>query len=122
MDFKNPNFNVLLDPKADWALRHINEFPKEINKVNYFELLKVPGIGPKSAKKIISTRKYFKIGFNDLKKMGISLKRAKYFILCDGKYFTDSTIFSENFIKSNLLLESKEKISNTGIQLTLFNE
>ena len=122
LDKNNPNFNVLLDPKADWALRHMDEFPKEINKANYYDLLKIPGIGPKSAKKIISSRKYFKIEFKDLKKMGISIKRAKYFILCNGKYFTDQHIFTKRFIESNLLLENKEEIKNTGIQLSLFNE
>ena len=119
----NPNFNILIDPKADWALRHMEEFPKEINKASYYDLLKVPGIGPKSARKIISSRRYFKIGFNDLKKMGISIKRAKYFILCDGKYFTDPTIFKRKFIEANLVLESKESKPTTNkVQMSLFNE
>ena len=123
LDRNNPNFNVLLDPKADWALRHMDEFPKEINKVSYYDLLKIPGIGPKSARKIISSRKYFKIEFNDLKKMGISMKRAKYFILCNGKYFTNPSIFKNKFIEQNLILEDKtKKVINTGIQLSLFNE
>ena len=123
LDINNPNFNVLLDPKADWALRHMEEFPKEINKVSYYDLLKIPGIGPKSARKIISSRKYFKIEFNDLKKMGISIKRAKYFILCNGKYFTNPSIFKNKFIEENLILEDRKKgITNTGIQLSLFNE
>ena len=122
LDKNNPNFNILLDPKADYALRHMEEFPKEINKANYYDLLKIPGIGPKSAKKIVSSRKYFKIDFKDLKKMGISLKRAKYFILCNGKYFTNPDIFTKSFIQSNLILENKESIKNTGIQLSLFNE
>ena len=123
LDKNNPNFNVLLDPKADWALRHMDEFPKEINRVSYYDLLKIPGIGPKSARKIISSRKYFKIEFNDLKKMGISIKRAKYFILCNGKYFTNPSIFKNKFIEQNLILEDKtKKIINTGIQLSLFNE
>lgn len=123
LDKNNPNFNVLLDPKADWALRHMDEFPKEINKVSYYDLLKIPGIGPKSARKIISSRRYFKIEFNDLKKMGISIKRAKYFILCNGKYFTNPSIFKNKFIEQNLILEDRTKKSmNTGIQLSLFNE
>ena len=122
LDKNNPNFNVLLDPKADWALRHMEEFPKEINTAGYYDLLKIPGIGPTSAKKIISSRKYFKIEFKDLKKMGISLKRCKYFILCNGKYFSDPKIFKKRFIETNLLLENKQVIENTGIQLSLFNE
>ena len=122
LDKNNPNFNVLLDPKADWALRHMEEFPKEINTASYYDLLKIPGIGPTSAKKIISSRRYYKIDFKDLKKMGISLKRCKYFILCNGKYFTDSTIFNKKFIETNLLLENREIIENTGTQLSLFSE
>ena len=123
LDKDNPNFNVLIDPKADWALRHLNEFPKEINKASYYDLLKIPGIGPKSAKKIVSSRKYFKIEFNDLKKMGISIKRAKYFILCNGKYFTNTNIFKKQFIQNNLILEDKSDFSGTvGIQLRLFDE
>ena len=122
LDKNNPNFNVLIDPKADWALRHMEEFPKEINKASYYDLLKIPGIGPKSAKRIVSSRKYFKIEFKDLKKMGISLKRAKYFILCNGKYFTNMEIFNKRFIESNLILENKEPIKNVGVQLSLFNE
>ena len=122
LDKKNPNFNLLIDPKADWALRHIEEYPKEINKASYYDLLKVPGIGPTSARKIISSRKYFTIEFNDLKKMGISLKRAKYFILCNGKYFIDSKYFRKDIITNNLILENKENSFNAGVQLSLFDE
>ena len=121
LDKSNPNFNILLDPKADWALRHIEEYPKEINTSTYYDLLKVPGIGPKSAKKIISSRKYYNLELNDLKKMGISLKRAKYFILCNGKYFTNKNIFKKDIIKSNLILEDKV-LTPVGVQLSLFNE
>ena len=122
LDINNPNFNVLIDPKADWALRHLNEFPKEINKASYYELLKIPGIGPTSAKKIISSRRFFTIEFNDLKKMGISLKRAKYFILCNGKYFASKSIFQKKFIESNLVLEEKITKEERVNQLSLFNE
>ena len=118
---EEPNFNILLDPKTDWALRHLDEYPKEINKVCYQDLLKIPGIGPKSARKIISSRKYFKIDFNDLKNMNISLKRAKYFILCNGKYFMDRSNFKRDIIKNKLLLESVEK-RTVPVQLSLFSE
>nr|MDE5539697.1 putative DNA modification/repair radical SAM protein [Bacilli bacterium] len=83
LDEKNPNFNLLIDPKATWALRHLEEFPKEINTCSYNDLLKIPGIGVTCAKRIIKFRKLFTINFNDLKKMGIVLKRAKYFITCN---------------------------------------
>ncbi|MBQ3020874.1 MAG: putative DNA modification/repair radical SAM protein [Bacilli bacterium] len=122
LDKNNPNFNILLDPKADWALRHLEEFPKEINKASYYDLLKVPGIGVKSAKRIILSRKHFKLDYNDLKKMGIVLKRAKYFITCNNKYFISENYFNKNFIKTNLILEDKETINNNISQLSLFNE
>ena len=115
----NPNFNLLLDPKADWALRHINEFPKEINTCSYYDLLKVPGIGVTSAKRIIKSRKLFKIKFDDLKRMGIVLKRAKYFITCSGKYFIENTNINSSFIERNLLIEDNSNKSSIK-QLSLF--
>lgn len=117
---ENPNFNILLDPKADWALRHLEEYPKEINEASYYDLLKIPGIGPKSAEKIIKTRKYYKLEMSDLKKMNISMKRCKYFILCNGKYFTKETIFTKQILEKNLILE--EGITpNNNVQLRLFS-
>ena len=122
LDNNNPNFNLLLDPKCDWALRHLNEFPKEVNKVSYNDLLKIPGIGVKSAMKIIRARRVFKISFDDLKKMGVSIKRAKYFILCNGKYFLDNNMFKESIIKNNLILDSKEIIASNAKQLCMWSE
>lgn len=121
LDEDNPNFNILMDPKANWALRHLNEFPKEINTVSYYDLLKVPGIGIKSAKRIIACRKNFKITFNDLKKMGVVMKRAKYFITCNNKYFISSEYFKKSFIEANLILEDNPKVENNKEQISLFS-
>ena len=121
LDEDNPNFNILMDPKANWALRHLNEFPKEINTVSYYDLLKVPGIGIKSAKRIIACRKNFKITFNDLKKLGVVMKRAKYFITCNNKYFISSEYFKKSFIEANLILEDNPKVENNKEQLSLFS-
>ena len=121
LDEENPNFNILMDPKANWALRHLDEFPKEINTVSYYDLLKVPGIGIKSAKRTIACRKNFKITFNDLKKMGVVIKRAKYFITCNGKYFINSDLFKKSFIEANLILEDNPKVENNKEQLSLFS-
>ena len=121
LDEENPNFNILMDPKANWALRHLEEFPKEINKVSYYDLLKVPGIGIKSAERIISCRKNFKITFDDLKKMGVVIKRAKYFITCNGKYFINSAYFQRKFIEANLILEDNPKLESKKEQLSLFS-
>jgi len=120
LDETNPNFNYLIDPKADWALRNMQEFPKEINTCSYNELLKIPGIGITSAKRIISSRKYFKITFKDLKNMGIVLKRAKYFITCNGKYFINENLFTKEFIESNLMLEERNLHIKNVNQLSLF--
>ena len=121
LDEENPNFNILMDPKANWALRHLNEFPKEINTVSYYDLLKVPGIGIKTAKRIIACRKNFKITFNDLKKLGVVIKRAKYFITCNNKYFISSEYFKKSFIEANLILEDNPKVENNKEQLSLFS-
>lgn len=120
LDQDNPNFNILMDPKANWALRHLEEFPKEINTASYYDLLKVPGIGIKSAQRIIACRKNFKIHFQDLKKMGIVMKRAKYFITCNNKYFINHEYFKKSFIEANLILEDQEVIKQNKEQLSLF--
>lgn len=121
LDDKNPNFNLLVDPKADWALRHLNEFPKEINTCSYNDLLKIPGIGVKSAKRIITSRKLFTLNFQDLKNMGVVIKRAKYFITCNNKYFINTEYFKKEFIESNLILEDKQQITSNKQQLSLFS-
>lgn len=120
LDNKNPNFNILIDPKADWAIRHIEEFPKEINTCSYYDLLKIPGIGVKSAKRIISSRKHFTIHLEDLKRMGVVLKRAKYFILCNGLYVTNKDFFNKKFIEKNLILEENSSTILNNEQLRLF--
>lgn len=81
---KNPNFNPVLDPKCDWAVRHLEYFPVDVMKADYFMLLRVPGIGVKSAKRIVEARKHGNLGFEALKRMGVVLKRAQYFITCGG--------------------------------------
>lgn len=80
------NLDLDLDPKLMWALRNLQAFPMDINQVSYGELVRIPGIGPLSAKKIISQRKYAPITEHSITKLGISLKKARYFILCQGKY------------------------------------
>ena len=85
LDEKNPNFNPLIDPKCNWALNHYDFFPVEVNTAPYETLLRVPGLGVIGAKKIIRARRMGSLDFPDLKKMGVVLKRAQYFITCRGK-------------------------------------
>lgn len=82
---QRPNFNVVLDPKCDWAVNHLERFPIEIMKADYYTLLRIPGLGVRSAKRIVSARRYGVLDFDSLKKMGVVLKRAAYFITCNGK-------------------------------------
>lgn len=85
LDDEHPDFNPLLDPKCNWAVNHMEHFPVEINAAPYEMLLRVPGIGVKSAMRIRSARRQGKLDFDGLKKLGVVLKRAKYFIVCNGK-------------------------------------
>lgn len=120
---ENQNFNELLDPKADWAIRNLDKFPVEINTTDYETLIKVPGIGIKSAKKIVMARRYNKLTFASLKKMNISIKRAAYFITCDGKYFTNTNIFRKDIITSSIIHSERKLLTvsdEAKVQLTMF--
>lgn len=98
----HPDFNIFLDPKCDWALRHLEYFPVEINRASYQTLLRVPGIGYKSAERIVKARKRNNLTFDDLKKIGVVLKRALYFITCSGKMMYNTKL-EENYICENLM-------------------
>ena len=84
LDEAHPDFNPQLDPKCSWAVAHLEQFPVEIMRADYETLLRVPGIGPTSAKRIVSARRTAHLRFEDLKKLGVVVKRAQYFVLCDG--------------------------------------
>ena len=99
---KNPNFNVLVDPKCNWALEHLECFPVEVNRADYHMLLRVPGIGYKSAGRIVKARRMGTLDFTDLKKMGVVLKRALYFLTCNGKMMYPTKI-EQDYILRNLL-------------------
>ena len=122
---KNQNFNILLDPKCDWALRHLEQFPVEINRADYTMLLRVPGIGVKSAQRICKARRSSVLGFENLKKIGVVLKRALYFITCNGKMMYNTKI-DEDYITRKLLSEHEklpfDKDGMTYKQLSLFDD
>ena len=121
-----PNFNVLLDPKCDWALGHLEQFPVEVNRADYMTLLRVPGIGVRSAQRIVKARRLGSLDFPDLKRMGVVLKRALYFITCHGRTMYPIRI-EEDFITRNLL-DVKERLplgigeQVTYRQLSLFDD
>jgi putative DNA modification/repair radical SAM protein len=122
---ERPNFNILLDPKADWALRHLEIFPVEVNRADYQLLLRIPGIGVKSAQRIVMARRNGFLSFPDLKKIGVVLKRALYFITCNGRMMYNTKI-EEDYITRNLLtVKEKLPFDKDGItykQLSLFDD
>lgn len=101
LDERRPYFNVMLDPKEDWAVRHLEEFPVEINRASYEKLLRVPGVGVNSARRIVAARRSCNLSFADLKKMGVVLKRALYFITCNGRMMYPTKL-EEDYIVRNL--------------------
>lgn len=96
-----PNFNLALDPKCDWALRHLEQFPVEVSRADYAALMRVPGIGAKSALRILKARRLGPLSFDSIRKMGVVLKRAQYFITCNGKMHIPIRL-DENFITRQL--------------------
>ncbi len=122
---KKPNFNILLDPKCDWALQHLEQFPVEINRADYHTLLRVPGMGVKSAQRICGARRTAKLTFDDLKKLGVVLKRALYFITCNGRMMY-KTKLEEDYITRNLLsVHERLPFDKDGVtyrQLSLFDD
>ena len=120
-----PDFNLALDPKCDWALRHLDQFPVEIASADYSALMRVPGIGNKSALRILQARRSGSLSFESIRKMGVVLKRAQYFITCHGKMYQKIRL-EEGYITRQLTgLDSAKNwvISHPGTceQLSLFD-
>lgn len=112
-----PNFNVLLDPKCDWAVRHLEQFPVEVMTADYPSLLRVPGLGVRSAQRIVQARRTGRLEFSDLKKLGVVLKRAMYFLTCQGRMLMPVRM-EENFITSQLVGEDRRRTWEIGHQET----
>lgn len=110
---KYPDLDPDLDPKISWALRNIDRFPVEINKAPLSEILRIPGVGNVSALRIVRQRKLAAVKYEDLKKMGVVLKRARYFLTCSGRYYGERNMEPE-YIKDQIL-----GIEN-GIQMSMF--
>lgn len=122
LDEHHPNFTEECDPKTDWALRNLHNFPLEVNRADYEQLLRVPGIGVKSARRILAARRVGSLGFEDLKRIGVVMKRAQYFITCRGKY-AGTTALEEHLLRSRLCLmnpESQPVPNHRYEQMSLF--
>lgn len=117
-----PNLESDIDPKLSWALRNLDQFPIDINRAEMRMLLRVPGLGLKSVNKIVQARKYRKLNWENLKSIGGSLNRAKYFITCDSRVFEAKDRTAAQ-IKGLILSTSKSKFSSSlSSQLSLFGD
>lgn len=116
LDEKNPFIDPLLDPKANWAIQNWHLFPMEINRASYKDLIRIPGIGVTSAKRIVMVRRHNVIKYEHLKKLGVVIKRAKYFITVNGE-FMGFRKESPELIRNALMEKEKMEMQ----QLKLFN-
>lgn len=116
LDEKNPFIDPLLDPKANWAVQNWHLFPMEINRASYKDLIRIPGIGVTSAKRIVMVRRHNVIKYEHLKKLGVVIKRAKYFITVNGE-FMGFRKESPELIRNALMEKEKMEMQ----QLKLFN-
>ena len=122
---KRPFFNVMLDPKEDWAVRHLEEFPVEINRAPYEKLLRVPGIGVQSAKRIVAARRSCNLNFDHLKKLGVVLKRALYFITCNGRMMYPTKLEEDYIVRQLTEKEQRIRFGSDGMtyrQMSLFDD
>ena len=118
---ENPNFDINFDPKTNWALKNIHLFPIEINRASREMLLRIPGVGGTSVQRILATRRVSNLTFEDLKKIGVVLKRAQYFITCNGKYYGDVS-FDEPLIRQRLTpKEDLNILESQGEQISFFD-
>jgi putative DNA modification/repair radical SAM protein len=114
----HPNLELEMDPKLAWALRNMHVFPIDVNKADYELILRIPGLGVKSAKKIVASRKFGKLTIEHLRKFGVMLNRAKYFLVCESNGY-ETRDLTEEKIKNKILSFSQGKFAPTQ-QLSLF--
>lgn len=120
LDEQHQNFNPYVDPKCNWALNHMEMFPVEVNKAPLETLLRVPGIGVTSAKRIVTARRVSSIDFNGLKKIGVVLKRAQYFITCKGKMAEGLYISPDAVLRSLISDRCQQLLPQQNEQISLF--
>lgn len=120
LDESRPNFDPQLDPKCCWALRHPDFFPVEVNRADYEALLRVPGIGVVSARRILVARRSSALRREDLGKLGVVLKRAQYFLTCSGRSTAPITLSLEGIRRSLAAVERSALPAASAEQLSLF--
>jgi len=122
VDDTYPDLDLEIDPKLSWALRHPEQFPVDINKADYEMILRIPGIGVKSAKLIIASRRYSKLGYYQLKKIGVVMKKAQYFITCSELPMRTVNEMTPQTVRSLLLPKSAKKKTDENQLSFVFND
>ncbi|MEG0765699.1 MAG: hypothetical protein RR403_06585, partial [Pseudoflavonifractor sp.] len=120
LDAENPNFNPLVDPKCSWALAHLDRFPVEANSADYETLLRVPGIGVTGARRILTARRCGALSFEGLRKLGVVLKRAQYFLTCGGKMTPGLRVSQDGILRHLVAQERPMLAAEAPMQLCLF--
>jgi len=121
LDNDTPSFDTRVDPKCSWALAHLDFFPVEVNTADYETLLRIPGIGIVSAKRILAARRVRRLCIDDLKKLGVVMKRAQYFLTASGK-MADGLRFTPDSLLRNLIALEKPLLPQQElVQLSLFD-
>ena len=119
LDAEHPDFNQQVDPKCSWALAHPEFFPVEVNTADYEALLRVPGIGVLSARRILSARRTRKLRTESLRRLGVVMKRAQYFLTVDGK-LPEGLRFSQDSLLRYLVAAERPQLPHME-QLSLFD-
>ena len=121
LDEAQPDLDPRMDPKCCWALRHLEFFPVEVNRADYEALLRVPGLGVRSAKRILRARRVGPLNFEGLKRLGVVLKRAQYFLTCSGRMMQGLRVSEDGLLRHLVSLEAPALAAPAPEQLSLFD-
>ena len=121
LDEAQPDLDPRMDPKCCWALRHLEFFPVEVNRADYEALLRVPGLGVRSAKRILRARRVGPLNFEGLKRLGVVLKRAQYFLTCSGRMMRGLRVSEDGLLRHMVSLEAPALAAPMPEQLSLFD-
>lgn len=122
LDEAHPNLDPLVDPKCFWALNHLDQFPVEVNRVDYEMLLRVPGVGVRSARRIITARQVGPLTFEGLKRLGVVLKRAQHFLTCSGRMIQGLRVSQDGVLRHLVAQERPMLAQYQPEQLSLFDQ
>ena len=121
LDPEHPDFDPRVDPKCSWALQHLDFFPVEVNTADYETLLRIPGVGVISAKRILSARRVGRLSLDNLKKLGVVMKRAQYFLTASGR-MAEGLRFTPDSLLRNLIAAERPALPQQElVQLSLFD-